>query len=177
MRKAQFAKLVESLKGLTADQMEQLRAAISTTQAERSSIRAIECSGPLACRHCGSLHVVRNGTRNGLQRVMCRDCKKTSNAATGTPLSRLKHKEKFIQYAECMRQGMTVRQAAYEVEVCRDTAFRWRHRFLKRLAGRTKTCLARSNPIVLIVMADSLVSDSPLLSHRTTRSGRERPYH
>lgn len=130
MRKAQFAKLVESLKGLTADQMEQLRAAISTTQAERSSIRAIESSGPLACRHCGSLHVVRNGTRNGLQRVMCRDCKKTSNAATGTPLSRLKHKEKFIRYAECMRQGMTVRQAAYEVEVCRDTSFRWRHRFL-----------------------------------------------
>ncbi|MEK0750777.1 IS1595 family transposase, partial [Mycobacterium ulcerans] len=62
MRKAQFAKLVESLKGLTADQMEQLRAAISTTQAERSSISAIESSGPLACRHCGSLHVVRNGT-------------------------------------------------------------------------------------------------------------------
>lgn len=73
MRKAQFAKLVESLKGLTADQMEQLRAAISTTQAERSSIRAIETSGPLACRHCGSLHVVRNGTRNGLQRILCQD--------------------------------------------------------------------------------------------------------
>jgi transposase-like protein len=32
-----------------------------------------------------------------------------------------------------MQQGLTIREAADAVEVCRDTAFRWRHRFLENV--------------------------------------------
>ena len=169
MRKAQFAKFLGVLKRLTADQMEQVRAAVSANQAERSSIRAIESSGPLVCRHCGSLHVVRNGSRNGLQRVLCRDCLKTSNAATGTPLSRLKHKEKFIRYAECMRQGMTVRQAADEADVCRDTAFRWRHRFLQNVQSHQPMGITG-----LLEVDETYFRESQKGSRTLTRPARKR---
>lgn len=133
MKKAQFAKLVAAVKDLTADQIEQLKEALTVTHEERSSIRAVETAGPRVCRHCGSHHVVRNGTRNGLQRVLCKDCNKTSNAVTGTPISLLKHKEKFVLYARCMLRGLSVRAAASEAGVCTDTAFRWRHRFLQNV--------------------------------------------
>jgi len=45
-------------------------------------------SGAL-CPHCASEHVIRHGQANGLQRYRCRECSKTFNAVTGTPLNRL----------------------------------------------------------------------------------------
>ena len=38
---------------------------------------------------CG-LHVVRNGVARGLQRCKCRDCGRSFNALTRTPLARLR---------------------------------------------------------------------------------------
>ncbi|WP_425425067.1 transposase [Aquisalimonas asiatica] len=83
------------------------------------------------CAACDSQRVVRNGRRPGLQRWLCRDCGKTSNATSGTPLSRLRGKELFAAYAECMRRGMTIRATARELGVTIDNAFRWRRRFLE----------------------------------------------
>ena len=169
MRKAQFTKLLMGIKALSVDQMEMLRSAIATTQIERSSLSAIESSGPLACRHCGSFGVVRNGTRNGLQRVLCHDCHRTSNAATGTPLSRLKHKEKFVAYAKCMQQGLSIREAAETVEVCRDTAFRWRHRFLKNVQDHQPTAITG-----ILEVDETYFRESQKGSRKLTRPARKR---
>ncbi|WP_439654553.1 transposase [Spiribacter halobius] len=63
---------------------------------------------------------MRNGTRLGLQRWLCRDCGRSCTATIGTALSRLRGKHKSETYARCLDQGMTVREAAEEVG-----QFRW----------------------------------------------------
>jgi hypothetical protein len=67
---------------------------------------------------------------DGLQRYRCSGCGKTFNGLTGTPLSRLRHKAKWLDYLDCMLVATTVRRAASAIAVHKDTSFRWRHRFL-----------------------------------------------
>lgn len=83
-----------------------------------------------ACPSCGHKHVSRWGSASGLQRYRCGSCKATFNALTGTPLARLRHKEKWLEYTQQMAEGQSVRKSAKVCEVHRNTAFRWRHRFL-----------------------------------------------
>lgn len=135
MNARQFKRFLESVTKLTAGQLEQVRSALASEQTVRASYRAIEAARPCSCRRCGSEKVVRNGVQNGLQRFLCRACGKTFNAATGTPLSRLRDKDQFEAYAQCMRKGGTVRQAAAEVGLSLDKAFRWRHRFLSEVVA------------------------------------------
>jgi IS1 family transposase len=49
---------------------------------------------------------------------------------TGTPLSHLRHKSKWLDYLDCVLNSTTVRRAAAAVSVAKNTSFRWRHRFL-----------------------------------------------
>ena len=61
-------------------------------------------SRALSCLHCNCERVVRNGHASGLQRYKCRNCSKTFNALTATPLARLRHKDKWPRQAEvCAR--------------------------------------------------------------------------
>lgn len=83
-----------------------------------------------ACPKCGHDKIARWGSASGLQRYRCVACKATFNALTGTPLARLRKKEKWLDYAQQMQQGASVRKSAQACDVHRNTAFRWRHRFL-----------------------------------------------
>lgn len=83
------------------------------------------------CPHCGQGPVARWGSASGLQRYRCGACKRTFNALTGTPLAGLRHKEVWLTYAQQMTQGQSVRRSARACGVHRNTAFRWRHRFLR----------------------------------------------
>ena len=139
MKKSQFSKLLAELNTLTSQQLEQLQQSVTTTQTVRDSLRFIEQAGPKACPHCGGVHVVKNGTQAGLQRYLCRACGKSFNPTSSTPLSRLRHKDKFERYAQCLKDGLTVREAAWDVGVCVDTAFRWRHRFLQNVQNHQPT--------------------------------------
>jgi len=84
-----------------------------------------------SCPHCDCRELHRHGSASGLQRWKCVGCKKTFNSLTGTPLARLRNKEKWIDNAKAMIVGSTVRETAEKVGVHRNTAFRWRHRFLQ----------------------------------------------
>jgi transposase-like protein len=74
--------------------------------------------------------VARNGFANGLQRFKCRGCRGTFNALTGTALAGLRHRSKWLEQAEMLAQGLSVRKAADELGVHPTTIFRWRHRWL-----------------------------------------------
>ena len=82
------------------------------------------------CPRCGHDQIQKWGMASGLQRYRCRGCRATFNALTGTPLSRLRHKDKWLAYAKTLAEGGSVRQAAEHCGVHRNTTFRWRHRFL-----------------------------------------------
>jgi transposase-like protein len=51
-----------------------------------------------ACPHCISAKLYRWGKVSELQRYRCRQCKRTFNALTNTPLARLRHKDKWLDY-------------------------------------------------------------------------------
>jgi transposase-like protein len=79
------------------------------------------------CPHCGSRRIEGWGReRNGLKRSRCFDCQRTFN-----PLARLRKKESWLGFAAALNQSLSVRKAAKACKVNKNTAFNWRHRFLK----------------------------------------------
>lgn len=85
----------------------------------------------LACPRCRGADLHRSGHANGLQRFRCKNCARSFNALTGTPLARLRLKNRWLAYFDCMRDpGCTAHSAAQRVGVHASTSFRWRHRFL-----------------------------------------------
>ena len=82
------------------------------------------------CPHCGCTRKHRCGHASGLQRFRCLNCRRSHNALTGTPLARLRKKECWLPYLQCVLESRTVRDAARVVKVHRTTSFRWRHRFV-----------------------------------------------
>ncbi|MCC7310128.1 MAG: IS1595 family transposase [Sulfuritalea sp.] len=131
MRQRELKQLKAMVAKLTFAQRRDLMDELGTDGEAAASVGIIEAQGIEAgCPHCGNRHVVRNGSASGLQRYKCRDCSRTFNALTGTPLARLRQKSKWIVQAEVLREGMTITQAAKRLKVARSTAFRWRHRFM-----------------------------------------------
>ena len=55
---------------------------------------------------------------------------RTCNGLTGTPLARLRHKERWLAYLSGMLGSTSIRRAADQLGVTGATTFRWRHRFL-----------------------------------------------
>ncbi|HEX8604194.1 MAG TPA: IS1595 family transposase [Pseudoduganella sp.] len=92
-----------------------------------------EAAGKRTCPHCASSHCHRCGQANGLQRYRCLGCGRSFNALTGTPLARLRLRERWLPYLQCLIGSDTVRAAARRVSVAKSTSVRWRHRFLAAL--------------------------------------------
>lgn len=98
--------------------------------AKATAILEKAAAANLECPRCRSKLFYGHGKAHSLQRYRCRICSKTFNALTGTPLSRLRHKGKWLRYMDCLLMATTVRRAAIAVGVHKNTSFRWRHRFL-----------------------------------------------
>ena len=82
------------------------------------------------CPRCSSRCWYRHGHANDLQRFRCRDCGRTFNDLSGTPLARLRLHGTWLDYLQTLLDATSVRRAADRTGVHRNTAFRWRHRFL-----------------------------------------------
>ena len=157
MRQRDLKRLKAMLVTLTLSQRRELMSELQVTEGRATSVGIIENRGRQdGCPHCGNQKVVRNGNADGLQRYQCRECGRTFNALTGTPLARLRQKGKWLEQAEVLRDGATITQAAARLNVARSTAFRWRHRFmvlpktvqaqaLRGIAETDETFFLRSN--------------------------------
>ena len=138
MNTEEFGKLKGGLANLTPNQRRQIKDhihAVEQQQAVHLILESRVIEHPV-CPYCGEGSVARWGTASGLQRYRCVTCKHTFNALTGTPLAGLRHKEVWLSYAEQMVQGQSVRRSAEACGVHRNTAFRWRHRFLSLPNGQ-----------------------------------------
>jgi len=89
-----------------------------------------EAAGNRSCPACSGNRCHRCGQANGLQRYRCVACRRSFNALTGTPLARLRLRDKWLAYLQCLIDSATVRKAATRVAVAKYTSFRWRHRFI-----------------------------------------------
>lgn len=132
MRSAEFMQLINSIRALDHHQRKLLIASLNQQSDESKVLEVIEAcfDGKSTCPHCASIELYRHGLVSGLQRYYCKHCHKTFNALTGTPLARLRKKQKWMNYLVAMAQSLSVRQSAANTGVHRNTSFRWRHRFL-----------------------------------------------
>lgn len=132
MRPEEFQALAAELEKLTPHQRAKLTERlhkIEQVQAVNTLVESRILAAPV-CPKCGHDRIARWGSASGLQRYRCADCKATFNALTGTPLARLRHKDKWLEYSQQMAAGQSVRKSAKACNVHRNTTFRWRHRFL-----------------------------------------------
>ncbi len=83
------------------------------------------------CPQCQSTKVGKWGSANRLRRYRCKPCKVTFNCLTGTPLAQLHKRELWGGHAQALIDGISLRKVADRIGVHVETAFRWRHRFLK----------------------------------------------
>ena len=89
--------------------------------------RRVESMG---CPHCNSHEVAPWGSASAMPRYRCKNCKRTFNGLTKTPLARLRQKSKWLEQAKAMIDGVSIAKTAERCNVHHTTAFRWRHRFL-----------------------------------------------
>jgi transposase-like protein len=94
------------------------------------------------CPHCAGTRMHRSGFASGLQRFRCLGCRRSFNALTGTPLARLRKRERWLSYIQCLLESRTVRNAALVTGVHRTTSFRWRHRFAPGAARHRPAALS-----------------------------------
>ncbi len=134
MRAPQFKKWFAKLPALNVPQRLQTLAALHPAAGLDQVIALIDQVGASIrrCPSCACERYHRHGQANGLQRYRCRQCRRTYNDLSGTPLARLRLREKWLDYLGCVLDSKSVRAAATQLGVHRNTAFRWRHRFLER---------------------------------------------
>ena len=129
----EFQSFVEQLGDLSAVQREALVSALQSPGSASDVIGMIETrfrAAP-ACGHCQSERFIAWGQASSLKRYRCKDCQRTFNALTGTPLAQLHRREAWIDYARAMVDRVSLRKAAVRCGIDLTTSFRWRHRFLQ----------------------------------------------
>jgi len=135
MKAPGFAELFAQLSLLNQQQRTQVLAALHPAAGLDRIVALIDeiRSTTRRCPDCACERCHRHGQANDLQRFRCCACGRTFNDLTGTPLARLRHKGKWLDYLDTVLDSRAVRAAAKRVDVHRNTAFRWRHRFLDRV--------------------------------------------
>ncbi|TFW26275.1 IS1595 family transposase [Massilia arenosa] len=131
MRKSDFEVWLEGFKRLTRTQRAHVLALMRAAEPPPAAQLLEDAGAPvLACPACRGHHLHRHGHKSQLQRYRCVDCGRTFNSLTGTPMARLRLKDNWLAYCKALLRSDTVRRAAVRVGVHKNTAFRWRHRFL-----------------------------------------------
>ena len=133
MKAQDFRGFIEQLGDLTEVQRRALAEALAGRGSANEAVALIDAqfSAAPACGHCKSESFISWGQVKGLRRYKCRDCKRTFNALTGTPLAHLQRRDAWLDYARAMVDRVSLRKAAKRAGVCLETSFRWRHRFLQ----------------------------------------------
>lgn len=139
---SQFEILRQLFSTATAEQKENFLAWVNAAPAQVAPVTASTFDAFLAskkaivCPHCGSVHILKNGHRNGRQRFVCKDCRTTFGLTNNTILHQSKKDlAVWTLYINCMMQKLPLRKTA---KICRmnlATAFAWRHKVLDALTN------------------------------------------
>ena len=129
MKVRAFKRLLSQIEKLTINQVKKLQNQLN----EQSFLKVIKSISVEVehCSHCGGTSLYKWGVRSKLQRYKCKECNKTFNALSNTSLARLRHKEKWNDYAKSLLESSSIEKSAKRCDVAISTSFRWRHRMLK----------------------------------------------
>ena len=109
-----FQVCLSAARGLTRAQRREALAVLSGRSEGEASKAAIELGVDEArrCPHCAREGAVSRGMARGLRRYQCKGCGRTFNALSGTPLSGLHHKERWLSFGASLAKGETVKASA-----------------------------------------------------------------
>lgn len=183
---AEFARFLAHVDLLDEAQRTILHDVLSRpSTAEQRTVSLLDGAMPRQCPACGGERIGSWGRAHGLPRYRCRECHRTFNALTGSPLARLRHREAWMGFGIALQEGQSTRRSAATCGVARSTAFRWRHRFLSAprqmqtlsgLVEADETFFRRSYQAVEEVARRSglgVIHCSPVGEGRHARDGRE----
>jgi transposase-like protein len=165
-----FRAWLSGVEDLTPEQRQEVREVLVGRPLDAEVVASVEdrMSPERTCPHCATAGAVKRGSANGLHRYRCKGCGKSFNALTGTPLARLRHKERWLTFTDTLSAGTSVRGSAEHCAVATTTAFRWRHRFLRAVTSAAA-------PLCGIVEADeTYVRDSRKGERHLDRPPRKR---
>lgn len=137
MKKSEFRVWLAGLDRVTRGQREELKQHVGGAVLPAPSVGWLEEAREAICPRCGAPKPHRWGHQAQMQRFRCRSCGRTFTRLSGTPLARLRYKDRWARYSEALIEGLSVRGAAACCGVHKNTSFRWRHRFL-RLPAQTR---------------------------------------
>lgn len=105
------------------------------------------------CPFCGSVHFIKYGKYDGIQRYMCKECKKTFSNTTNSVWKNLKkNPEKWIKFIELSLQGTTLKNCARILGMSITTAFYWRHKILHAIEKAYKIKTLKESAEVYVFM-------------------------
>lgn len=132
-----FNELLDQIAQLTPEQRRRLIRHLIGKEVDSVPSCPAQLPTAAACPNCGVAadQLESWGQSHVLRRYRCRDCGRTFNALTGTALAHLRKHEQWARYAELLVEGVSLHEAARSCQIDRNTAFRWRHRFLRDAAG------------------------------------------
>lgn len=125
-----FKDLTEQEKQLFVDHLfQQIKQELNVTGIKKDLIT----SQGTQCPHCNSQHICANGKQHGIQRYICKDCKKNFSERTGTALAWIKKQDLWPVYIRNMFEGYSLEKCARETGISKQTSFDWRHKILSSL--------------------------------------------
>lgn len=92
--------------------------------------KEVEKERGILCPHCKSSNITGYGNYKGRKRYKCKDCQKTFNDLTGTPMSGSHYLEKWKEYFQCLAEGLSLREIKKKLSISLQTSFNWRHKIL-----------------------------------------------
>jgi transposase-like protein len=96
-------------------------------------IREARFSNKPHCPYCKSRNIKGHGKYKGRQRYKCKDCNKTFNDITASPMAGTHYPEKWAKHIQLMTEGKTLQEVSDALNIHISTAFKWRHKVLNAL--------------------------------------------
>ena len=120
----------------------------SVMKSKRSNQKIIKRERELiSCPNCGSISIKRNGTKEGRQRYICRDCHKSFSDNNNSIVYKSKHTyDEWIQFINCELHDYTLKDESYSININVTTAFFWHHKLYEAIA-EVKKSITLSNII------------------------------
>lgn len=98
------------------------------------------------CPFCGSTHFVKNGHHQGVQRFLCKECKKTFGSTNNTFLYHTQQSYKnWVLFIKCELLQMTLKQESNEIGVSQTTCFAMRHKLHQAISEKRKSVQLKGN--------------------------------
>ena len=114
MKRGRFQEWLSGVDELTAAQRSEALSVLSGRSSGAASVAAVELGvdEERRCPRCDTPGAVSRGRARGLRRYQCKGCGRTFNAVTGTPLSGLHRKDRWLSFGEALATGETVKASA-----------------------------------------------------------------